>query len=276
MLAMEWCVWDGNRNDRVHISYYGGICPYAFGEHGHRGFVELTLVRKGVLEHQLAGIWRTQRKGALSLVRSGEAHALRGTAIEYINISFDQAYLDRLEPTVAAALARPAACVVALPPSRQTLVEADCDALDAAIAAGQPALRDALLLNLLSLVAVQLLRAAGKPALDGPTWLHRLRERIESDDAPTPSLERLRQLAGVAPEHLARTVRRCLGCTPTQWLRQRRLAKAARLLAATDLAVATIAGRCGYSSPELFHRHFSSVHSLGPRAYRQREQRFLR
>jgi AraC family transcriptional regulator, dual regulator of chb operon len=273
---MHWCIWDGNRSDRIHISYYGGIYPYAFALHGHRGFVELTLVRKGVLEHQLAGTWHQQRKGIATLIREGEAHALRGTKVEYINISFDPAYLGHLEPTVAAAIAQPDIFTVALPSSRLTAIEADCDTLYAAIAAHQHPLRDALLISMLGLLTSQTLLTASTHAGDCPTWLMALQKRLDAEDETPIDLGQLRQLAGVAPEHLSRTVRRCLGYTPTQWLRQRRLNQASRLLAATDLPVGTIATRCGYRSPGLFHRHFSALHGLSPSAYRHREQRFVR
>ena len=51
--------------------------------------------------------------------------------------------------------------------------------------------------------------------------------------------------------------------------------RGARLLAATDIPVAEIATRCGYPDPSLFHRRFKALHGCGPRAYRQREQRFI-
>lgn len=273
---MRWCIWDGNRGDRIHLSYYGGIYPYTCALHGHRGFVELTLVRKGVLEHHLAGAWQQQRKGVATLIREGETHALRGTRVEYINISFDPAYLKQLEPTLAAAIAQPDIFAVTLPSSRLTLIEADCDTLHAAITSRQYALRDALLLNTLSLLTAQQLQMTACRQADGPAWLVGLQQHLESENESPISLAQLRQLAGVAPEHLARTVRRCLGITPTQWLRQRRLAKASRLLAATDLSVGMIADRCGYRSSGLFHRHFCAVHGISPTAYRHREQRFVR
>jgi len=160
---------------------------------------------------------------------------------------------------------------VRLPEARRSLVETDCEAL--AAAAGP--LQAALLVQLLCVVAACAMQRREMPH-EGPPWLARVRERVADPARPVPGLGQLRSWAGVSPEHLARTVRRHLGCTPVQWLHRLRLERGARLLAATDLPVATVAARCGYADPGLFHRRFAAVHGLGPRAYRSREQRFVR
>lgn len=270
--VMDHPVWDGDAYDRVHVSHIGGIRSYAYGDHDHRGFWELTLVRTGVLHQRLGGEWRAQEAGTATLLREDEVHALRGERVEYVNVSFDTGFVRRLDPAVRAALRAPGPLTVRLPEARRIQAEADCEAL----AAASGPLQAALLVQLLCVVAAQALQREASP-VDGPPWLARLRERVAEDPSrPVPGLRQLRAWAGVAPEHLARTVRRHLGCTPTQWLHQLRLERGARLLAATDLPVATVAARCGYADPGLFHRRFRAVRGLGPRDYRAREQRFVR
>ena len=270
--GMTTYVWDGTAADRVHVSYVGGIRPYAFGEHGHAGFAEIVFVRHGILDHCVNGDWQRHGPGTVTLVRPGETHALRGERVEYLNISFDTQFIERLEPELRAALATPGSLVVRLPTARRALFEADAETLAAATSS---ALRAVMVLQLVSLIVSTRLQDLRSPVVGGPPWLARVRERLEEIDRPIPDLATLRQWAGVSAEHLARSVRQHLGCTPVRWLHQLRVRRGARLLAATDLAVGEIAIRCGYDDPGLFHRRFAAVHGCGPRAYRRREQRFV-
>jgi AraC-like DNA-binding protein len=53
-----------------------------------------------------------------------------------------------------------------------------------------------------------------------------------------------------------------------EFLARVRLARAAQLLAATELPVKMVAGRVGYLSRSSFTRAFLARHGVGPRAYR--------
>lgn len=263
--------WDGTPSDRVHVTAIGGIRGYSFPEHRHRGYWELTLVRRGRLQHQVAGVWQELAPGALVLLRECDVHALAGDGVEYINVSFSLDFVRRLEPALRTQFEGNDPVQVHLSPARASALEAETEA----IAAASGDLRVILTVRLLAGVAADIIarRTAPNPA---PSWLERVRERLERVDLPVPSLREVRRVAGVSPEHLARTVQRHLGCSPLAWLHQCRLSRGARWLAATDLPVAQIAERCGYADAGHFHRRFRAVHGIGPRSYRQREQRFVR
>lgn len=74
---------------------------------------------------------------------------------------------------------------------------------------------------------------------------------------------------GVSPGHLTTVVRRGTGRTVGQWVTERRLQEARRLLATTDLTVAVVAGRIGYRDPGYFTRRFRTAHGLAPQEWRQ-------
>ncbi|MFM2055410.1 MAG: hypothetical protein RL456_3447 [Pseudomonadota bacterium] len=74
--------------------------------------------------------------------------------------------------------------------------------------------------------------------------------------------------AGLSPSRFAHRFTEAVGSSPHDWLQQRRLARAADLLAATDLSVAAVAERCGFSSPFWLSRAFRAVHGKAPRAWR--------
>jgi AraC-like DNA-binding protein len=73
----------------------------------------------------------------------------------------------------------------------------------------------------------------------------------------------------VTPAHLTTTVRRKSGRTVQQWLTERRMIEARRLLAESTLSVAAIAGRVGFTDPGYFTRVFRRDHGLSPQAWRQ-------
>lgn len=81
----------------------------------------------------------------------------------------------------------------------------------------------------------------------------------------------LRDVAGavaVTPAHLTTVVRRKSGRTVQQWLTERRMIEARRLLAETDLTVAAIAGRAGFADPGYFTRVFRREHGVPPQTWR--------
>ena len=89
----------------------------------------------------------------------------------------------------------------------------------------------------------------------------RYRDPISTRDVATA--------VGLSPGHLTTVVRRGTGRTVGQWLAERRLQEARRLLATTDLTVAAVAGRVGYHDPGYFIRRFRAVHGLTPQEWRQ-------
>jgi AraC-like DNA-binding protein len=74
---------------------------------------------------------------------------------------------------------------------------------------------------------------------------------------------------GRSPGHVTTVVRRRTGRTVGQWVTERRLQEARRLLATTDLTVAAIARRVGYRDPGYFIRRFRTAHGLAPQEWRR-------
>lgn len=93
----------------------------------------------------------------------------------------------------------------------------------------------------------------------------RERGRLE----PLP-LAQLARAVGVSRQHLVRAFGRELGHPPQEAVRRLRLARAADLLARTDLAVAEVADACGFDDPFHFSRAFRRLHGVAPRTFRER------
>ena len=82
------------------------------------------------------------------------------------------------------------------------------------------------------------------------------------------SLRDVADAVGLSPGHLTTVVRRRTGRTVQQWITERRLVEARRLLAETDLTVQAVAARVGYADAGYLIRRFRAAHGLPPQEWR--------
>jgi AraC family transcriptional activator of pobA len=78
-----------------------------------------------------------------------------------------------------------------------------------------------------------------------------------------------------SPGHLATIVKQRTGRTVGQWIVERRMREARRLLADTDRPISEIAARIGYHDPGYFSRRFGAEHQMAPQAWRQAGRKSL-
>src|SRR5690606_23697529 len=74
---------------------------------------------------------------------------------------------------------------------------------------------------------------------------------------------------GLTPGHLTTVVRRKTGRTVQQWITERRMVEARRLLAETELTVEAVGARVGYRDPGYFARRFRRAHGVSPQEWRR-------
>ena len=129
--------------------------------------------------------------------------------------------------------------------------------------------------SLLTLIAAEALREAWTetPALGErlslpPAALRRVLDYIEENLAAELSLTDLAAVAGLSPYHFARGFRQDVGEPPHRYVLRRRVAMASGLLAKTNLPVADIAIRCGFSSASHFSTFFRKAFGTTPSRYR--------
>jgi AraC-like DNA-binding protein len=102
-----------------------------------------------------------------------------------------------------------------------------------------------------------------------PGTLRRVREHIEANLEADIDLEVLADIAGLSRCHFARAFKQSAGTTPHTYLMYRRLGKAQRLLADTDLPLAEIALETGFSDQSHFSRRFRELLDVSPSAFRR-------
>jgi AraC-like DNA-binding protein len=102
-----------------------------------------------------------------------------------------------------------------------------------------------------------------------PRALQRVREYVEEHLSENIELETLADIAGLSKWHFARAFKQSVGTPPHFYLVQRRLERAQELLAETDLPLAQIALKSGFSDQSHFSRCFRTLLGLTPRSFRR-------
>lgn len=82
------------------------------------------------------------------------------------------------------------------------------------------------------------------------------------------SLRDVAREVGMTPGHLTTIVRRRTGRTVQEWIIERRMAEARKLLIENDLPIQEIARRVGIPDPGYFSRLFRRAHGTSPRNWR--------
>lgn len=78
---------------------------------------------------------------------------------------------------------------------------------------------------------------------------------------------------GVSTRHFSRAFRQSVGLSPHQWLTQRRIDNAKRLLASEVLTLAQVALACGFADQSHFTRVFTALTGSSPGAWRRANER---
>ena len=79
----------------------------------------------------------------------------------------------------------------------------------------------------------------------------------------------LSAVSGLSPDYMTRRFKAALYMTPSEYVRKFRISRAMELLCTTDLSVADIARRTGFSDISLFSRVFKQEVGLPPASYRK-------
>lgn len=101
-----------------------------------------------------------------------------------------------------------------------------------------------------------------------PAWLARAEAWLHDHHDTPADTATLAHACQVHPVHLARVFRRRHGCTPTEYSRRLRVARAAGMLRQGRATVATIAAECGFADQAHFHRLFVRAYGMPPTAFR--------
>lgn len=105
--------------------------------------------------------------------------------------------------------------------------------------------------------------------LTGEPLLANVFEVIEARYHEPISLKDVAWSVSLSPGYLTTIVRQKTGRTVVEWIAERRMVEARRLLVQTDLSVEEVGRRVGYSSPGYFAHSFRRAHGTTPLGWRR-------
>ena len=254
--------------------------------HDH-DFHEIFYVIDGLVSHERRDRTDILRSGCLVLVRPCDAHTLRtrsGTPAQIANVAFSSELWRSYCALIGADSDRPWASFLPGPPT----IGLAASAMVACSAAFDQILDDALgqpsTVHLFAFWCRIFLSAALGESMpergeggdrSAPEWLRTACRELRAPENLIAGVPRLVEISGVSGEHLSRTMRTAMDTTPTAFVNEQRLRRAAALLVSTPAAIAQVALDCGYDNLSYFHRQFRARFATTPRAYRTAHKRPL-
>jgi AraC family transcriptional activator of pobA len=145
-------------------------------------------------------------------------------------------------------------------------------ALDLELRRRRDGYREAVLSHL-TLLLVELSRLAadvvGDLRLKDEPLLAEVFGFIEEHYGDRISLKDVAQAVSLSPGHLTTIVRRKTGRTVLEWISERRMMEARKLLVQTDLTIEEVGRKVGYGDPGYFVRSFRRTHGATPLGWRR-------
>ena len=238
--------------------------------HGH-DFAEVIWVEEGSGIHRVNGRRQILGPGNLVFIRPQDCHSLtsfKGRVFHMQSVAFPHTvparlrklYFDKDDDWFATRGNMPKS--VSLDARQREELRGEFARLQTASSRELRPL-DTFLLNLFRLLD----RTQQTPA-HLPDWLSHAMQHFTAEKKLREGVHCLHRLAGRCPEHVARTMQKHTGLTPTSWVNMQRLDHAARLLQSTLIPVTEVAAEAGFENLGYFHRLFRARYGTSPRRHR--------
>lgn len=244
--------------------------------HGH-AFHELLWVQNGTVRHHLPDRREDLAEGDLIFIRPGDTHGLqgRGEAAMVVSLSIRDSAIATLGARHLALAGMGFWSDGPVPPRHHLDMRRMAEVNHAALRLERGP-RDALTLEafLLPLLA-DLAQAPADIPPEAPAWLRHACAAAQDPEVFRQGAAGLVRVAGRAHPHVARTMRRHMGQTPSDYVNARRMAHAATRLLGSEDSLAEIAADCGVPNLSHFHKLFLAAHGQTPQRFRRARRQQL-
>ena len=233
--------------------------------HYHRHY-ELALILSGKMNHYINGETKQLSTGDLFFIRPGDMHAFGesvASGVELMNIAFSCEHFDRfrlyMEDTdfpfdslLDAPL--PPLVKVNVQEVREMYHRFDALRIKAGNVGQVKIAMRRLLGELMGCFINRDSRAVNARPL--PPWLESTCLKMRSYENFIAPPERMVEISGKSKEHLARSMKKYMGITPSAFVYELRILHAADLLRFSNQSVLDICFACGFDNTAYFHKKF--------------------
>lgn len=245
--------------------------------HSHN-FPEIVVMLKGRLAHIANGETKELSTGSMAFIRPGDTHSfliLSDGQCEMVNFIFDLEILNDLAIYLKCDFQLRKFTAPVLPPVfKMPVSEMEEIALRMLnISSLQVTSIEDAKVKIRTIVAELFMKnfvdnENPQEALLFPVWFEKLCFEMRRENNLRQGLRALKRLAPCTQEHLCLCFRKYLNKTPTCFINELRLAKAARRLIDTDDKIFTVAVENGFKSVSRFYKLFKTHFGVSPAAYR--------
>ena len=245
-------------------------------------FIEIIFIRSGEGVESVGGVDYSVRRGDMIFVNFGRLHAFSGQGMEFIHVLLRPEFIsERLINS------ENIFDVFSLPSFAS--IEGELAPCEVVSFSGAELVKVTNLID--GMLSEYENKSAGwRTALHGyvgvlfTMLIRRLKERAESSDSVTGRIEKYVEehlfekisLSDIAADcfyntsYFSRKFKSCFGKNLTDYVKEKRLLFAAKLLAETDKPIAEIAEECGFSDKTQFYKLFRAEFGKTPAEYRKK------
>ena len=247
---------------------------WSYPEHTHRGYCEMVCATEGRFQHVVGGQPLLQEAGMVVMIREDESHELSGRDFAYVNLMCTPDWLARLDHFVQVGcpaerlLAAKQAPRAIIPPDWRKCWVQELEQLLANSASSRG--RSIFMRFLLSMVVDHLAPAQDQSIPpDMPNWLQQTLDWVARNRTTVPTVAELVKHGGRCHEHVTRQFTQHVGMSPTRYLSNLRVDRAADLLATTNYKLLDICHAVGFENEGYFYRSFRTRKGVTPLNFRR-------
>lgn len=101
-------------------------------------------------------------------------------------------------------------------------------------------------------------------------WVSMIRDYIDEHITEDLMISQLAEQFGISESYLTRIFNQTIGCSPSNYMINRRIGNAQTLLLNTDLSIAEVAKEVGFQDQSYFTKRFAKCVGITPHRYRKR------
>lgn len=243
-------------------------------------YVEILLLAKGYLMHEVNGGHHILPPGSLVFVRPYDLHRLlpvNSARVVFASLAISSAVMRELMNYLASpAIANRFNTSAEAPYIQLTFEETHQLMLQMERLSNEQAVNTENSTPMARALAAQLFtnylgrsERSGQDSRVPPIWLSKLRDEAEGWESLKDAIQHIHSNSRCHPSHLCKTFRKYYKETPTDFINRLRLRKAARLLSEPDAKVIAVATELGFESVSHFHHLFKHHFGLTPAEYRR-------